>query len=288
MAITKVASFNSVPTVVADYENQNKHIQAFMNQSNGYKCILKQAGTELPVIAQGSYIGLGGSLYVVDTEDYTVLGTFTGSEMNIGLIVSGSNLTATWVTYNSVDYTYNNTYNYYASASYVLLPYRINLSDTNYYISLLTPIFSQGLSPVNDVEFNTITTNELEITDYYSAGDYRFTEKSGEVYNSNDFFTSILLQYKVKHGGGITVSFVGWKDVAGSGDSTYTIFKNSTSVATGTLSITNLKINNNITGVEKGDIIKLGLKPGTGSVAYAKSFYLACSEYGIDTNAWGD
>ena len=131
--ITKVIQYNSTPTVVADYLAQNAHLQAMINKANGSMGVLKQASlSTIPTIAQGGYISMGGTLYVVDTEDYTILGSLSAGLNYIALTVSGDNLTATWVQDIS-SYSWNAVYNYYTNGTNALLPYVINY-DTNYYI----------------------------------------------------------------------------------------------------------------------------------------------------------
>lgn len=155
MAISKVSQYNSTPSVVADYQAQNAHLQAMINQANGSVGILTQAtiGT-IPSIKQGTYISFGGVLYIVDTEDYTILGTAIAGDNYIRLEASGDNLTATWVQ-TITSYSWNSVYNYYTDGTYVLLPYIVNYA-TNYYISRFDQNFNQTLKKEDDVIFNGI------------------------------------------------------------------------------------------------------------------------------------
>ena len=163
MAISKVLQYNSTPTVVADYQAQNAHLQAMINKANGSMGILKQATiATIPSISQGAYISMGGTLYVVDTSDYTILGTAIAGLNYIRLGVSGDNLTATWVQDIS-SYTWNSVYNYYTNGTNALLPYVVNF-DTNYYVSRFDQTINQQLKRDSDVEFNGITADTLHAT----------------------------------------------------------------------------------------------------------------------------
>jgi hypothetical protein len=131
MAITQVANPSSVPSAVADYEAQNAHISAFNNLANNQAFILTNSGgTGLPAIKLGTYIQYGGNLYVVDTEDYAILGTPVDGNNYIRL--SGSTtLTAEWVQTIS-SYVWNEVYGYKYTGSYALLPYLVVKSGTEY------------------------------------------------------------------------------------------------------------------------------------------------------------
>ena len=162
MAITKVSQYKSTPTAVSDYQAQNAHLQAFINQLNGSVSVLSQSATTVvPTIKQGSYLSMGGTAYIVDTEDYTILGSLVAGLNYIALAVSGDNLTATWT--NSLSgYSWNAIYNYYSDGTNALLPYVINYSSSNYYISQFNQNFRQPLNPDSDVEFNDIEANDIE------------------------------------------------------------------------------------------------------------------------------
>ena len=165
MAITKVSQYNSSPTTVADYQAQNNYLQALINQANGSVGILTQADVStIPSISQGSYISMGGTLYIVDTEDYTILGSVISGNNYIAIAVSGVNLIATWVQDIS-SYSWNNVYNYYSNGTNILLPYIISY-DTSYYIGTFQQSFkaNQSLLTTSDVEFNDINANSVTTT----------------------------------------------------------------------------------------------------------------------------
>ena len=153
--ISKVIQYNSTPTVVSDYQAQNAHLQAMINKANGAMGILKQTSlSTIPTIAQGGYISMGGTLYVVDTEDYIIQGTAIAGLNYIRLGVSGDNLVATWVQDIST-YSWNAVYNYYTNGTNALLPYVIKY-DTNYYVSRFDQTINQQLKRDSDVVFNSV------------------------------------------------------------------------------------------------------------------------------------
>lgn len=177
MAISKVSQYNSTPSVVADYQAQNAHLQAMINQANGSVGILTQASiSTIPSIKQGTYISFGGVLYIVDTEDYTILGTAIAGDNYIRLEASGDNLTATWVQ-TITSYAWNSVYGYYTSGSYALLPYVIDYS-TNYYISKYTQE-SQRLN--TGYGANILYKNTYYNTSSSSGSDYTHTLSAMDV-----------------------------------------------------------------------------------------------------------
>jgi len=181
MAITKVSQYNSTPTAVSDYQAQNAHLQAFINQLNGSVSVLNQSATTVvPTIKQGSYISMGGTAYIVDTEDYTILGSLSSGLNYIKLAVSGENLTATWI--NSLSgYSWNAIYNYYSDGTNALLPYAINYSSSNYYISQFDRTFNQGLKTTDDVVFNSLNTQEIRLSYLdVNAGDVQLVRTTAE------------------------------------------------------------------------------------------------------------
>ena len=186
MAITKVSQYNSTPTAVSDYQAQNAHLQAFINQLNGSVSVLNQSATTVvPTIKQGSYISMGGTAYIVDTEDYTILGSLVAGLNYIALAVSGDNLTATWT--NSLSgYSWNPIYNYYSDGTNALLPYCVNYSSSNYYISQFDRTFNQGLKTTNSPTF--IETTSLFNLPNISTGSYEICSKSGESYTMRTSF----------------------------------------------------------------------------------------------------
>lgn len=131
MAITKIIAPSSIPATVADYQAQNSHLMAFINQINSQAFILSDPnGTVEPTIKQGAYISHGGSLYIVDTVDATISGT--PSDGTVYIRVSGTDtLTAEYVT-DILSYAWNSAYNAMISGSYTLLPYMLIKSGTSW------------------------------------------------------------------------------------------------------------------------------------------------------------
>jgi hypothetical protein len=131
MAITKITAPSSIPATVADYQAQNSHLMAFINQINSQAFILSDPnGTVAPTIKQGAYISHGGSLYIVDTADATISGS--PSDGTVYVRVSGTDtITAEYVTDIS-SYAWNSAYNAMISGSYTLLPYMLVKSGTSY------------------------------------------------------------------------------------------------------------------------------------------------------------
>jgi hypothetical protein len=131
MAITKITAPSSIPATVADYQAQNSHLMAFINQINSQAFIISDPnGTTAPTIKQGAYISHGGSLYIVDTADATISGS--PSDGTVYIRVSGTDtLTAEYVTDIS-SYAWNSAYNAMISGSYTLLPYMLIKSGTSW------------------------------------------------------------------------------------------------------------------------------------------------------------
>ncbi len=121
MALVRVAQYSSTPTVVADYQAQNAHLQAFTNQLMTQQFIL-DSGTDQPVIKQGCYVSHGGSLYIADADTAIIGSPADGS---VYIQVSGTtSLTVEFVTDIS-GYTWNPVYSALTSGSNTLLPYLI-------------------------------------------------------------------------------------------------------------------------------------------------------------------
>jgi hypothetical protein len=131
MAITKITAPSSIPATVADYQAQNSHLMAFINQINSQAFILSDPnGTVAPTIKQGAYISHGGSLYIVDTADATISGS--PSDGTVYIRVSGTDtLTAEYIADIS-SYAWNSAYNAMISGSYTLLPYMLIKSGTSW------------------------------------------------------------------------------------------------------------------------------------------------------------
>jgi len=121
---------------------------------NGSVGVLKQSTiANIPTIAQGTYITMGGTLYVVDTSDYTILGSVASGSNYIYLTLDGTYLTATW-TQDISSYSWSNIYNYYSDGTNALLPYIINY-DTYYWIGRFDSVNRQPLNSDSDIRANS-------------------------------------------------------------------------------------------------------------------------------------
>lgn len=133
MAISKVAQFNSTPVSTTDYQGQNAHINAFIQQMMGDQLHLTEWDTTtVPALAQGVYIAHAGILYLVDSSDYTISGSPADGDVYIEVHASGDVLVSNFITDLS-DYSWNHVYNgLYDSSGYQVLPYKIEKSSTSY------------------------------------------------------------------------------------------------------------------------------------------------------------
>ncbi len=132
MAITKVGTINTIPTVTDDWTNTVKHINAFINQVNNQAFILSDPlGTTSPTIKQGCYINHGGTLYIVDTEDYTPSGSPADGNVYIKLTPSGDTLVGSFITDIS-SYSFNQQYGNMVSGDDMILPYLLVKSGENW------------------------------------------------------------------------------------------------------------------------------------------------------------
>ena len=127
MAITKVSQFLSSPTTTADYEGQNAHINAFIQQmSNSVLHLTEWTTTTVPQIAQGIYLRHAGVLYIVDTSDFTIAtGDLSGAgTYYIKLTTSGASLAVAWED-TLTSYAWSIAYQGYYNGTSQLLPYRV-------------------------------------------------------------------------------------------------------------------------------------------------------------------
>jgi hypothetical protein len=160
--ITKVAQFSSTPTAVSDYEAQNAHLMAFINQVNSQAFILTNpTGTTEPTIKQDTYINHGGTLYTVDTADETISGTPADGNVYIRLSVSGDNLVASYVTDISA-FTWSQVYGYLSNGTDIILPYMLVKSGTSwtkYRMDIKTPqyVTDQNLRTTDSPTFSDAT-----------------------------------------------------------------------------------------------------------------------------------
>jgi len=128
MAITKVALFNSSPTNSTDYQAQNAHINAFIQQmSNQVLHLTEWTTTTVPQIAQGVYLRHAGVLYIVDTANFDIAtGDLSASGIyHIKLTTSGASLTVEWED-TLTSYAWNIAYQGYYNGTSQLLPYSIS------------------------------------------------------------------------------------------------------------------------------------------------------------------
>jgi len=280
--ISKVIQYNSTPTVVSDYQAQNAHLQAMINKANGSMGVLKQTSlSTIPTIAQGGYISMGGTLYVVDTSDYTILGSLSAGLNYIALAVSGDNLTATWIQDISA-YSWNAVYNYYTNGTNALLPYVIKY-DTNYYISIFNQSFNQVLKTDSSPTFSRITQ-----TNKYTSGDYRITEICGELESSITIIEQKLIEYKVEDSGTVKANYSAKLSVANTFPVNYVSLKINgvEEVKDFLVAETYVEISHSIS-VSKGDLVQIFAFTTTSNSVIVDGFYLSCDEYGINDDYWG-
>lgn len=157
MAITQVTTPLSVPATNADWTNMTYHLKANRLGLNNQPFILtNDDNTSIPALAIGSYIQLGDSLYIVDTEDYTIQGTPVDGNNYIRIEPSGTNLIATWIQDKS-SYAWNPVNNYYeiAVSDYALLPYIVVKNGTEYTKTFLFANFSIPVSTFGTKEMTS-------------------------------------------------------------------------------------------------------------------------------------
>ena len=126
MAITKVGAMTD-PPVAGDYAILQAKLDAYAKQIGNQGMILTQwtNTTTAPKIAMGSYITHGGTLFVVDTEDYAVPAPAGDGTYYLKVAASGATLALSWVA-SIAGYTWNAIYNglYHADESQIL-PYQL-------------------------------------------------------------------------------------------------------------------------------------------------------------------
>lgn len=126
MAITKVGAMTD-PPVAGDYAILQAKLDAYAKQIGNQGMILTQwtNTTTAPKIAMGSYITHGGTLFVVDTEDFAVPAPAGDGTYYLKVAASGATLALSWVASLS-GYTWNAIYNglYHADESQIL-PYQL-------------------------------------------------------------------------------------------------------------------------------------------------------------------
>ena len=126
MAITKVGAMTD-PPVAGDYAILQAKLDAYAKQIGNQGMILTQwtNTTTVPKIAMGSYITHGGTLFVVDTEDFAVPAPAGDGTYYLKVAASGDTLAVSWVA-SLTGYTWNAIYNglYHADESQIL-PYQL-------------------------------------------------------------------------------------------------------------------------------------------------------------------
>lgn len=126
MAITKVGAMTD-PPVAGDYAILQAKLDAYAKQIGNQGMILTEwiNATTKPDIALGSYIVHGGTLFVVDTEDFAVTEPASDGTYYLKVAVSGDTLAVSWIASLS-GYTWNAIYNglYHADESQIL-PYQL-------------------------------------------------------------------------------------------------------------------------------------------------------------------
>ena len=126
MAITKVGAMTD-PPVAGDYAILQAKLDAYAKQIGNQGMILTQwtNTTIAPKIAMGSYITHGGTLFIVDTEDFAVTEPAGDGTYYLKVSVSGDTLAVSWVA-STAGYAWNAIYNglYHADESQIL-PYQL-------------------------------------------------------------------------------------------------------------------------------------------------------------------
>ena len=126
MAITKVGAMTD-PPVAGDYTILQAKLDAYAKQIGNQGMILTQwtNTTTAPKIAMCSYITHGGTLFVVDTEDFAVPAPAGDGTYYLKVAVSGDTLAVSWVA-STAGSTWNSIYNgLYHSDESQILPYQL-------------------------------------------------------------------------------------------------------------------------------------------------------------------
>lgn len=127
MAITRVGVMANPPTNIGDYTHILAHLDAYAKQVGNQGMLLTQWGNAsgVPAIAKGSYISHGGTLFVVDTEDFLVAAPASNGTYYLRVAGSGASLAISWVT-SIGGYTWNAIYNgLYDGSENQILPYML-------------------------------------------------------------------------------------------------------------------------------------------------------------------
>jgi len=190
-------------------------MDAFLNES-----------TTIPKIAQGTYIQHLGAIYIVDTEDYTILGSPSAGANYIQIAVSGDNLTATWIT-SLTGYTWSADYQgAYDASNNMILPYVVmQVTGPLYYkynINFNHKYFGGNVESVGDLTVGglaaitgALSAASASITGALSAATLNTGQGANELYamdqdvetNDTPFFTDMLLGKIVTAGSTTTIAY---------------------------------------------------------------------------------
>jgi len=177
MAITKVAQFASSPAATSDYEGQNAHINAFIQQmSNQVLHLTEWTTTTVPQIAQGVYLRHAGVLYIVDTAAFDIAtGDLSGAgSYYVKLTTSGDSLAVSWED-TLTSYAWSIAYQGYYNGTSQLLPYKVVYATaptyTKYSIinmkdSVWNFVSSSGVFDGINTDNATLKTKIVEIGDW--------------------------------------------------------------------------------------------------------------------------
>ena len=180
MAITKVGAMTD-PPVAGDYTILQAKLDAYAKQIGNQGMILTEwvNTTTTPAIALGSYIVHGGTLFIVDTEDFAVPAPAGDGTYYLKVATSGATLAISWVA-STAGYAWNSIYNglYHADESQIL-PYQLvkagatltkrkitNLMQGSGFVTVdwtgavQSVYFNQGVKTTDSPTFATVNTGQ--------------------------------------------------------------------------------------------------------------------------------
>ncbi len=194
MAITKVGAMTDPPGA-DDYAILQAKLDAYAKQIGNQGMILTQwtNTTTAPKIAIGSYITHGGTLFVVDTEDFAVPAPTSDGTYYLKVATSGATLAVSWVA-STAGYVWNAIYNglYHADESQIL-PYQLvkagatltkrkitNLMQGSGFVTVdwtgATNYVDQGVKTTDSPEFanyaSKTLTGDVDLDDVIISGFY--------------------------------------------------------------------------------------------------------------------
>ncbi len=185
MAITKVGAMTD-PPVAGDYAILQAKLDAYAKQIGNQGMILTQwvNTTTTPAIALGSYITHGGTLFVVDTEDFAVPAPAGDGTYYLKVSVSGDTLALSWVA-STAGYTWNAIYNgLYHSDESQILPYQFVKAGATLTKRKITNLM-QGSG------FVTVDWTGAVITTSINTGSGAMTFNQGVKTTDNPTFASV-------------------------------------------------------------------------------------------------